>query len=113
MATNALNVFKTVTANLTTGDSVIYTTPTGYSAIILMAQISNITSSTGTVSFSHYDTTYSRTTELLKDFSVPGNDAASATIGKLVVETGNQIKVSASEDNKFKIVLSVVESANE
>jgi len=113
MATTALNVFRTVTANVTTSDTVIYTSPANYSAIILMAQISNITSTTGTVSFSHYNTNTSTTTELLKDFSIPGNDAASATTGKLVIETGNKVKVSANENNKFKIVLSVVESAND
>jgi hypothetical protein len=113
MSTNALNVFKTVTANLSTTATTIYTAPSGYTAIILMAQISNVTSTTGTVTFIHYNPSTSTTTELLKDFSIPGNDAASATTGKLVVETGNQIKVSASADNKFKIVLSAVESANE
>ena len=37
----ALNVFKTVTANLTTSSANVYSTPIGYSTVVLLAQISN------------------------------------------------------------------------
>jgi hypothetical protein len=106
----ALNVFKTTTAQLTDTSTTIYTAPAGKSAIILMAQIANVTNTAGTVTISHY---YSGTdTELLKDFSIPGNDAASAVTGKLVLETGHELKVKASANNKFKITLSILESVN-
>lgn len=107
----ALNTFRTVTATISTSLNSIYTCPDGVSAIILMAQISNVTTTPGQVTFAHDDGV--QATELLKDFLMPGNDAISATTGKLVLEVGEQVKVSASDNNKFKIVLSILESANE
>jgi hypothetical protein len=108
----ALNVFKTKTAEITTTETSIYTAPVGKSAIILMAQIANITNTSGTVTVSHYYSGTSTTTELIKNFSVPGNDSASAVQGKLVLEEGHELKVTASDDNKFKITLSILESVN-
>lgn len=107
---SALNVFKTVTSELTTSSTTIYTAPAGKSSIILMAQISNITSSSQTATFLHVNGTTE--TELIKNFGIPGNDAASATTGKLVLEEGNSIKVSASANNSLKIVLSILETSN-
>jgi len=108
----ALNVFKTKTAELTTIETSIYTAPAGKSAIVLMAQIANITNTAGTATVSHYYSGTGATTELIKDFTVPGNDSASAVTGKLVLEEGHEIKVSASDDDKFKITLSILESVN-
>jgi hypothetical protein len=105
-----LNIFKTVTAILTTGGATIYTAPVGYSAIVLMAQISNVTSGIVNATFSVYDG--ATTTELIKDFGIPGNDAASATTGKLVLETGKSITASASANSSLKLVLSILESKN-
>ena len=108
----ALNVFKTKTAEITTSSASIYTAPAGKSAIILMAQIANITNTSGTVTVSHYYSGTGITTELLKDFTVPGNDAVSAVTGKLVLEEGHELYVSANTNSKFKITLSILESVN-
>ena len=107
---SVLNVFKTVTASLTTSPATLYTAPTGYTSVILMAQISNVTTSSAKVTFSHYDG--STTTELLKDFAVPSNDAVSATTGKLVIETNHSIKASSDTGSALKVVLSVLETLN-
>jgi hypothetical protein len=107
---SALNVFKTVTANLTTSSATLYTAPTGYTAVVLMAQISNITGTRAQVTFSHF--AGSTTTELLKGFSVPANDAVSATTGKLVLETGNSVKASSDTNGALKVVLSILETLN-
>lgn len=107
---DTLNIFRTVTAEVTTTPTTLYTAPAGYTSIILMAHVSNISSSTKTVTFAHYSG--STTTELLKDFSVPANDAVSATTGKLVLETGSSVKASASNNNAVKIVLSILETLN-
>lgn len=107
----ALNTFRTATAQLTQSLTTIYTCPPEVSAIILMAQITNVTNSAGDITFGMDDgTTF---TELLKDFTLPGNDAVSAITGKLVLEVGQEIKVQSNLDNKFKITLSILESANE
>jgi len=107
-----LNIFRTVAVAITTTPTVVYTAPSGYTAIILMAQISNITSTSGTVTFIHENAAGTTLTELVKDFAIAGNDASSATVGKLVVETAQKVKVSANANSKFKLVLSILESAN-
>lgn len=107
-----LNVFRTATAVLTTTPTVIYTAPADYTGIILMAQITNVTSSSATATVSHENVGGTVITELIKDFSIPAKDAASATTGKLILETGQKIKVSASANNTLKITLSILESAN-
>jgi len=107
----ALNTFRTVTADITNSSTVIYTAPVGVSGIILMAQITNVTTTSGSVTFSHDDGV--KVTELIKDYEIPGKDAASALTGKLVLETGNKIRVLANANSKFKITLSILESANE
>jgi hypothetical protein len=107
----ALNTFRTVTASVTNSSTVIYTAPAGVSSIILMAQISNITDTSGEVTFIHDDGT--KITELIKDYGIPGKDASSALTGKLVLESGQKIRIFANSNNKFKVVLSILESANE
>jgi hypothetical protein len=107
-----LNIFKTAAAVITTTPTSVYTAPPGYSAIVLMAQVTNVTTETAQVTVLHSDVSTSIDTELLKDFSIPGNDATSATTGKLVLETGDSVKVHASANNTLKIVLSILESAN-
>ena len=84
---SALNVFKTVTASLTTSSSTLYTAPSGYTTVVLMAQVSNVTANTANVTFSHY--AGSTTTELLKDFSVPGNDAVEVQLRYLQILTAH------------------------
>lgn len=107
-----LNTFRTITADATTTDGVIYTAPTGITSIILMAHAANITSTAADVTFSHFVANTSNQTELVKDYSIPGNDAAGLITGKLVIETGNSVKVSASANNAIKMTLSVLESLN-
>ena len=107
----ALNTFRTVTAVLTDSEQTIYTAPPDVSSIILMAQVANVTNTVGSLTFSYR--AGSTTTELLKDFEVPGNDAISATTGKLVLETGHSLRAFANTNFKFKVTLSILESANE
>ncbi len=107
---SALNIFKTVTAQVTTTSSAIYTAPTNYTGIILMAQISNITASVGQVTVKHSNG--ATDISLLTDFAVPGNDAVSATVGKLVLEQGSSLKVLANDNGVFEITLSILETAN-
>lgn len=107
---SALNVFKTVTYNVTNSAANVYTAPAGYTSIVLMANISNITSTAKQITFSHYAGT--TTTELLKDFSIPGNDAVSATTGKLILEEGQSVRVVGSANSSMKLVLSILETLN-
>lgn len=107
-----LNVFKTVTAEVTSSDTSIYTAPTGFTAIILMAQVSNVTASDAVVTFSHVDASDITQTELVKGFTIPGNDASGMITGKLVLEDGASVKVEGTPSTSLKITLSILESLN-
>ena len=97
----ALNVFKTITHVSTTSNVGIYTAPVGYSGVVLLAQASNIDSTSHTISFSHQRTVAGTavTTEILKDFTIPANDSANLLAGKLVVEA-NDVLVFSSDTSR-------------
>ena len=118
-----LNEFKTRTAKLVSkppggfiGDSdVIYTTPNGITAIVLMAQAAN-TSETDihNVTFQHYDTTSGVATSLVRNFEVQPNDAAGLITGKLIVEQNNQIRAFTEDqaDSDVQLVFSFLQALN-
>jgi hypothetical protein len=126
MALIPLNTFKTKTAVLTTNTTAtIYTAPIGVTSIILMAQVANITTQTHTITFSHYrrlavladsqgngSQAADTTTEMIKNFAIPASDSASMTTGKMIIESLDSIRASASANNVLKITLSVLETAN-
>jgi len=118
-----LNQFKTKTyviqtkdntdVNKARGTDVVYTVPAGISAIILMAQVSNIANdATYNVNFVHHDVGTDTTTYLVKEFGVQSNDAISPLTGKLVVQEGNQIAIWADQAGKLELTLSYLESLN-
>ena len=111
MAT-ALNVFKTITANLTTNSNVIYTAPALKTSIILSLQVTNITANTANTTFFH-STSTNQLVELCKDFEIPTKDSASILTGKLVLETGQKIVGLASANQALKLVMSLLETAND
>jgi hypothetical protein len=107
-----LNKFKTVTVILTNTDQIIYTTPAGFTGIILMAQVANIDATNNadvTFGLTGLDSVY---TELVKGYTVPIKDAATVLTGKLVVEEGCTLHAFASANNRLKMTLSVLESLN-
>ena len=126
MALLPLNVFKTKTAVLTTSSTAtVYTAPIGVTAIILMTQVSNVSTQTHTVSFSHYRNlpvlrdaqgngaqAGNVNTEMLKEFAIPPNDAASMTTGKMIIESLDSVRCFASAEGVMKLTLSVLETAN-
>ena len=105
-----LNVFKTVTYVAPTSPVGIYTAPVGYSGVVLLAQVANIDSVTHSVSFSHKRST--TTTEIVKDFSIQGNDAASLVDGRLILESGDSLHLSGSNDSNLKLTVSILETLN-
>jgi hypothetical protein len=110
----ALNVFKTVTKVAPTSVVGIYTAPVGYTAVVLLAQATNIDSNTYAVSFSHQRTVsgVAVTTEIVKNFAIPGNDTANLLNGKLVLETGDSLLLSASNATNIKFIGSILETLN-
>ena len=110
MAQLALNRFQTETLNVTTDVQTAYTAPTGYTAIVLYAHITNIGASDATVTMYHKRS--STSTEIINQGTVPTNDAFIPLDGKLVLETNDSITISASANNSLKLILSVLETAN-
>ena len=110
----ALNVFKTVTKIATTNAVGIYTAPVGYTGVVLLAQAANIGNNTQTISFSHKRTTagIAVTTEILKNFPISGSDTANLVAGKLVLESGDVLVLSASNGTDIKFLGSILETLN-
>jgi len=110
----ALNVFKTVTKIADTSPVGIYTAPVGYTGVVLLAQAANIGNSTQTVSFSHQRTTagIAVTTEILKNFPVSSSDTGNLLSGKLVLESGDSLILSASSATDVKFLGSILETLN-
>ena len=110
----ALNIFKTITKVATTNAVGIYTAPVGYTGVVLLAQTANIGNNTETVSFSHQRTIagIAVTTEILKNYPVPTNDTANLLSGKLVVESGDVLVLSASSGTNIKFLGSILETLN-
>ena len=109
-----LNVFQTVTAVVSTSPTEIYTAPVGYTGVVLLAQIANVDSNTHTISFSHRRTTVgiAVTTEIVKQFPVQGNDSVSLIQGKLTLESGDVLVLSASNSSNIKFIGSILETLN-
>ena len=109
-----LNVYKTVTKVVPTDPVGIYTAPVGYSSVVLLAQAANIDSNTHTISFSHKRSVVgvAVTTEILKDFPIEGNDTTTLLRGKLVLESGDSLTISASDGTNIKFIGSILETLN-
>ena len=104
----ALNVFKTITANVTTTPTNVYSTPLGYSTVVLLAQVANtgngtIEISTGTANGASY-------TALIANASVPANDAINSVAGRLVLTYGQSFRVSANVNSSSQLTLSLLET---
>lgn len=106
----AINVFKSITHSLTTDTVEIYTAPEGFSGIVLMAQVTNVTAVTETVTMSLIDNSVE--TFLAYEYGVPGRDAAGVLTGKLVLESGQSVAVSSSSNGTLQMVMSILESQN-
>ena len=140
MALIPLNTFKTKTSFLNTATvtgntftinpgttSTVYTSPIGVTAIILMAQISNVSTTTQNISFIHHRNRPvladaqgngaqpgNVDTFLVKNFSIPAGDAASILSGKLIVESLDSVRsfVHGVSSGTCQLTLSVLETAN-
>jgi len=135
MAQLPLNTFKTKTTLLTssttytnyanTGTSTVYTAPIGVTAIVLMAQVSNLTTITQSVSFIHHRNrpvladaqgngyqAPNTDSFLVKNFLIPTSDAGTPLTGKMILESLDSVRAFASSTGSVQLVLSILETAN-
>jgi hypothetical protein len=110
-----LNIFKTITKVVSTSPVGIYTSPVGYSGVILLAQCTNVGANSQDITFSHQRTnnvgTIS-TTRILKNFPIPANDTANLLPGKLVLETNDVLLISGSNSTDLEFIVSILETLN-
>ena len=106
-----LNVFKTIALPVTTVANTVYTCPAGVTTVVLLAQVSNInTSSYIDVTASHIRN--GNVTRLIANTEIPTEDATSMLLGKLVLEAGDGFRISASANNSAELTLSILETSN-
>ena len=75
-----------------------------------MAQVTNVGSSTQTISFGHRRN--GTDTEIVKNLAIPASDTANLLPGKLVVETGDTLTMVGSNANDLKFLSSILETSN-
>lgn len=116
VAAAAVNTFRTVTKVVGVTTDTIYEAPVGFVGVFLLAQCSNIGSSTQNISFYHNKNTSgfgTVTTEIVKDFEIPANDTVNLLPGKLVLESGDFITISGSTSTDLKFITSILETSNQ
>ena len=114
MAAVALNKFLTVRHLVTDNNVGIYTSPIGVASIVLFAQATNVSSDDEVkfVTFSH-----ARPGDNPQDFQIINNgpvipnDALNLIIGRLVLETGDELVLSGDTTGDVKVVVSILETA--
>lgn len=113
-----LNIFKTITTVAPVSPVGIYTAPIGYTGVVLLAQGTNVDTESHDISFYHVrkisvgPVGIAVTTEILEHYPIPAYDTLALTTGKLILEAGDCLKVSADEGTSVKVILSILETLN-
>jgi hypothetical protein len=108
----ANNVFKSINAVVTTTNEIIYTAPSGFTTIVINTHISNTSNSPATVTFSHFDGETGDERSLVKNFRIRGNDAYAVTLGNLVINSGDSLRVSSNLNSPLRLTLSLLETGS-
>ena len=103
------NTFKNGRAAVTASLATVYTVPASTTSIVLLAQATNVGSGAQAVTFCWYDASGTVKTELVKLLSVPEKAAVGLIAGKLVLEAGDYMQVSAGAVSVIELSISVLE----
>jgi len=108
-----------VLVTLNTIEETVYTVPAGVSTIVLGTQAANTTGSPGQmVSVTAKIRKPTMTAPLYQDFvlidafPVPPHEAADLVNGKLILEAGSSLRVSASASSSVDLTVSILETSN-
>jgi hypothetical protein len=126
MAQQPLNTYKTVTGIVSTTDTEIYNTRSGYTSIILSAQVANTGSGIGTITCSLKRIRKSQSgittevNELIKDAEIPKSDSLVIVEGRIPLErTATRIDslimsgISTTTPNHLKYTVGILETLNQ
>ena len=114
----ALNIYKTKVGIATTSLGEIYKAPVGYTGVVLLSNITNVSEDTQTVTLIHNRVTNvagtisTTATEFFEEFPVEPNDSFAAIKGKCCLEPGDSLKISVSSDDSVKYIFSILETLN-
>lgn len=103
-----LNSFKTITANVTTTGNTVYTAPPGYSSVLLLAQVSNVSQYPMKVSARYVRG--SQKTSIISNATLPVGDAINLLTGKMILQTGDGFEIEGNVSNSSQLILSVLET---
>jgi hypothetical protein len=88
----------------------LYTCPSATIAIVVGAQITNVTSAPEEVTVWWVDASDSNAiTRLVQDVIVPGQAALAPIAGKLVLEAGDSLVAQSEDDDDAEMTVSVLE----
>jgi len=120
MAAIALNRFKTIRVGVTTEMVGIYTCPIGVASIIILSQVTNVSTAgtTYNVTAVHSRDLLLQPAEIKADYKfangvdIPANDSVSLIPdGRLALETYDVIKIQGNQNGVLELILSVLETA--
>lgn len=108
----ALNTFRTVVGIVSTSPESKYTAPVGYTAVFLLAQVTNIGSTSEDITVLHRRSVNQVTveTEILKEYPISSNDTLNLFSGKLILESGDSLILYGSDGTNLKFVGSILET---
>jgi len=114
MAITPLNVFKNIRHNVTDSTVGIYTAPANVASIVLGAYAANVSAGIATVTAHHYRSTDGLgELTILNGIKIPANDTLSMLDGKLILETGDEFRVSAAANSTVELTLNILETAKQ
>jgi hypothetical protein len=108
------SVFKNaVTAGVGTNTTSVYTVPASTTATVIGLTVSNITGSNATTDVQVTDTSGGTTVYLVKAANVPVGGALVPIGGeqKIVLETGDVLKVTSSASASLDVTVSILEQS--
>ena len=106
----AINNFRTVTETVPLSETDLYTSPTGYTSVFLLAQCVNVGTSTHTITF--FFKRGATSAPIVTAFPIPAGDTVNLLPGKLVLETGDKISISGSNATDLRFLVSILETSN-
>ena len=102
--------YKNARAVLSTAAADVYTCPASTTAIVLLAQVANVTSSSVTATVQWTDASNSNAvTRLIYGVPILSSDSLGCLDGKLVLEAGDKIQGLAGVASVIELSVSVLE----
>lgn len=106
-----LNVYKRLVGIVSTSPQTIYTAPVGYTGVVLLAQVANLSLNTERVLFSLVEPN-STVIEILPNSPVSSEDVVKLFTGKLFVTSGDSLRLSGTNGSQMKYAFSILETLN-